>query len=160
MATTRIVVKLGVDAALLKGRMIEVGLVRWHTEILVADEELGRRCHVLHVVHRRSLEEVDLALGGQRIEVELVSATASEDPIRDVRRVDHVGHVENGVPERRRLPHVLELRLPDHVTRKETTMAATEDSKPLRVNHITELYQSLLGQIAAILSIINTNRAQ
>lgn len=140
--------------------MIEVGLVGWHAQVFIADQELSRSGHVLDISHRRSVEEVHFALWGEGIEVKLFNPTASEDPVWDISRVHHVCHVKHRVPKRGSLPHVFELRLADHVTRKEASMAATKYTKSLGVDNITELLKCFLCQVSTVLRIVDTDGAQ
>lgn len=85
-----------------------------HPLIRVTDEELSRGHNVTHSRHRRSIVEVSLLFSCRPLcKVEVLIVAASIDPIGDVCGVDHVGHVENGVPKRGRLPHVFVVAMAD-----------------------------------------------
>ena len=150
MATAWIVVQPSLDSTLLESSFVEVCLMGRHAQVFVADQKLAWSYYVLHRRHGRSLEEVDLLLHGQGCEVNLFATAASVDPIRDIGGVDHVGHVEDWVPEGCSLPHVLVLRVPDQVASQEATMTASKDSNSLRVNFVTESLKRQLGQVAAV----------
>ena len=98
MATSGIVEQASLNSQLLKCSVIVVCLMRGHSQVLVADQELGGSGNVLDIGHGRSFEEVDLLFNGHDREVNLFLSTAGVNPVRNVSRVDHVGHIEHGVP--------------------------------------------------------------
>ena len=62
MAAAWIVVDTSLNSALSQSRLVEISLVWWHTQILISDQELSRSLYVLHVRHRRAIEELNFPL--------------------------------------------------------------------------------------------------
>ena len=62
VSAARIVVQPSFDTFLFESGLIEIGLMRWNTQVFVAYEELTWCDNVLHMGHWGAIKEIDLLL--------------------------------------------------------------------------------------------------
>ena len=155
VAALGIVQQLGVDALRLQAVVVEVRLVRRHAQVARADQEDGRRAHVLNLADGRSIENFLVVRLVVVAILHVLVENAGENPVRDVRRLQHVRHVEHSVPKTCGTPKILVGRMANEPASQEATVASSLDAHTVLVD-VSRLHGSL-SEITTVMHVLLPN---